>query len=257
MEIIVESLEDMVKNADVNKMLVGEPVLLNGIFVVVKYVRRGELKGPYMLLDDAVESKIDFPVVREDVRKDISKFYNTALTNFVNKKLVSGLCDVHASEQGRVTQTRLVMGDYEEDRNELVSNLMRNDDRFAKLLSNVEFPYRESFSEDVLKEMESYFKVDDDVIPLLFIYKLDFMKLDNVKLPTSSRLRNGNTLLLLDPTTVLPNAGLKPNNMKNDTIVFTDDATYYLGRSFAGNITIREIECGELSNVRRHAYKLK
>ena len=86
---------------------------------------------------------------------------------------------------------------------------------------------------------------------------MQFVKVDKTSLPTSPRLRNGKTLLLLDPTTSLPNSGITTHTLNSEALVITNEEVYMLGRSFAGNVTIRKLECGELFTNTIHNYEIR
>jgi hypothetical protein len=252
----VESIEEIVKNADVNKLVNGEPTLLDGLGMAVKFVKRGHHDEEVLLLDDVVEKKIDLPILSEDLRKDVYTFFNNMLTNFYNRKFVSGLCDVIATSDGKVDQARIVIANYSEDREDLINSFVNVDSRFSNVVNNNPLDYELELEENVREAIFKDLKCPDDVLPLVFLFKLDFIKLDHVKLPTSERLRNGNTLLLLDPEVVLPGIGLKSRAPANDTVVITDDGEYLLSKSFNNRATIRKLECGELFTNRKHEYKI-
>jgi len=257
MNILLESIEDVIKHADVNKLENGNvPTLLNGLGVVVKFVKRGGIQSDMVLLDDVVERKIDLPVLSDDMAIGVYNFFNAALTNYYNRKLISGLCDVVVGEN-TIDQVKIKLGNYSEDRDDFVNEYVNKDDRFSKLLNLINITYADNIPEETLKSLKEYFPATEHMVPLIFLYKLDFVKLDSVKLPTSKRLRNGETMLLLDPSVTLPESGLNKNKpLENEVIVITEDNEYLIGKSFNNRHTIREIECGELFHYKIFPYNI-
>ena len=257
MGILLESIEDVIKHADVSKVENGgQSALLNGLGVIVKFVKRGSIQNDMVLLDDVVERKVDLPILSDDMAIGVYNFFNAALTNYYNRKLISGLCDVIVGESS-VDQVKVKIGNYAEDREDFINEYVNKDDRFSKLVNLISMTYTESVPEETLKSLKEYFPATENMVPLIFLYKLDFIKLDNVKLPTSKRLRNGETMLLLDPAVTLPDSGLNKNRpIENEVVVITEDNEYLIGKSFNNRTTIREIECGELFTYKIFPYNL-
>jgi len=254
--VVVKSIEEMINIADIAKLNNNEIKMVNGIAIVVKFVKRGNHTEDIILLDDVVESKVDMPILSVDLRKDVYDFFNASLTNFYNRRFINGLCDISVTPSGTVDQFRLKIGSYVEDRDVLMNKYIAKDERFSKLANLIEMYYEENISDDFRKSLIGTLICPEDVLPLVFAYKLDFIKLDNVKLPASKRLQNGKTLLLLDPDVVLTGINLNKKVPKDEVVVVTDDNKYLLGRSFNNRVTIREIECGELFNNKIQKYDL-
>jgi len=255
--VILNSIEEMVVKADIAKLgNENEAILSDGVAVVVKFVKRGNQTEDIIMLDDVVERKIDMPILSTDLRKDVYDFFNAAMTNFYNRRFINGLCDIAVTSNGGVDQFRLKIGDYVEDRDVLMNDYMVKDERFTKLLTLTEVYYENSFMDGIKQILAESLVCPKDVIPLVFLYRLDFIKLDGVKLPTSKRLQNGKTLLLLDPDVVLAGLNLNKKTPKHEIVVVTDDNKYLLGRSFNNKVTIRELECGELFNSKIQHYEL-
>ena len=239
--------------ADVAKITEGGPVLFHSVGMVIKFVRKNELPNKVYMLDDVVESKKDFPILRDDLRKDMYTFFNDCLTNYVNRKLVAGLCDV-AVIDGKIHQIAVSIDDYAEDRAELVNGLAAEDNRIKDIVDMAVFYYKDDMG-DIMSHVENGYDIPDDVVALVFASNLQYVKLDNLKLPTSKMMRNGDTMLLIDPSHSLPDSKLTPNTLDNEAIVITDDGSFMVGKSFKGRLTIRKLRCDEYFDYRKHAYK--
>ena len=254
--VLLESINDAVRASDLS-MLVNnnKPMLFDGMAVVIKYVRRGDMKDNYISLDSVVSEKIDFPILRDDLRKDVFDFFDAALTNFVNRALIAGTCDVSIQGDKEVCQTRVKISDYVEDRDELLNGLAKEDVRFDNICRNLTFPYVLN-NDDIKEELDKLNIDEENSIPLVFITPLKVIKLDHVKLPNNRYLMSGNTMLLSEPDRVLKTSELNESTAGFETLVMTEDKNYLIGRTFNRKLSIRELECGELFEYKKRDYKI-
>ena len=237
---------DLRVNNEINYMINDEPVVIDGYIINVKFVKRGDIKQDYITLDDVVIKNKAMPELRKDLRLDIYEFYNTQLTNHLNRRLVGKLMGIKING-GQVDQFRIVIESYKDDIHDL---LAVDDDRLKIILSEFE-----TYGLDDIKEadgfsdiIEYYTKLggeDNDIIPLLYFTKISTCKTENVELPTSKRLRNGQTLYLLNPehVTKVPMEELPVNN---ELLLFSDAGNFIIDQSYEGKYTIRKATLDEI-----------
>jgi len=206
----------------------------------IKHVPRGDEKRDIIFLKDVIDTTANgLPFLRTDIRADWFRFFNTQLTNHVNRIMKSCYSKI-TIVNGEPKQTTLLIDNYIEDVNYLLNKAAKERD-FQNALNNINIVSElDMEDEDAVEAIEAFMAHDEKVLPLVYINEVDMIKVDKNYKPSNSKFEKGMPMLIKDKfNTLFPGSGLTEDIIERETVVISDDDIYLLNHTYMGNVSIR------------------
>ena len=239
---ITNSLQGLYEASSELTLLLGESTIIDKYIVNVEYLAKGSYTKSFISLEDVMvkETGDEYPRLRADLRMDEFKFFNTQLTNFINRTLVGtlALTSVRGNEP---VQEFMFIDDYSTDIDLVIAECKTNT-ALRDAMDLVNFTWLSKIDDDLItEELETMFVDNDNIIPFIFLDNISVIKLDKINIPDSPELEKGNLLSVPDHNATFPNSPID-ENIKHPTVVFVNDETYLLTLSHAGYLCVRKTD---------------
>jgi len=246
-------------------------------FINVKFVRKDEnfkdkdgKPKSVLMLKDVIEDELaydKFPILREDLRKDIHTFFNTQLTNLVNRNLIGRYGKIVIID-GEPHQSHIAIENYTEDIFDLVK-ISRENELLNKVVNTIKIEQEVQFSKNSSgEEIDAHFNREnfdyltgpdgnENTMALVFVntFRVLYTKRSNVPEALGNIYK---PYLLRDIRDVFPACSIgQLDYNENEMIVITDDNFYMLGKTGYDNTALRMLHPLELFDYSVFKYRLK
>jgi len=246
-------------------------------YINVKFVKKDENfkdeKGQpkkVIMLEDVIDDELaygKYPILREDLRKDIYSFFNTQLTNLINRNLLGRYGKITIVDD-KPYQTHIAIEDYNKDIFDLVK-LSREDDLLNKVVKSITIEQKVQFPKDNKGEdIDPDYNRDNfdyltgpennkESIALVFVNTFSTLYTKRYNIPKSLGTLH-KPYLLRDIRDAFPacNTGQLDIN-ENEMIIITDDNIFMLGKTGYDNTAVRTLHPLELFGYSVFKYRLK
>ena len=240
---VVNSLSEIGQLVDIHQVT-GRRGLISVVTMAVKYVKRNGVEEDYYSKDILLDSDSSLPELATDNRLDVYNFYNTKLTNLINRKLRNTVSKTVLTGD-TIKQYKVIIESYTGDLPALKTS--KNED--VKFVADTTKLLYLINDDNLLDEVNSRITTlaptlgtdADAVLPLIFLEQFDVLP---VKLPIfkNSRLEKGEALALTNDDLV------NVTDINRETILLDTNTSkmYILDKNRYGKLSIRLTKVDEI-----------
>lgn len=232
---IFNSLVSTELDARREALLAREAVVSKEVVLVnMSFIKRGGYKTTYVSLNDAIEpyGGLTMPIIKDDNRRDVYNYYNTQLTNVVNRKLLNGYRNIFTVGDD-IKQAAVAMDEYDDLKALLGAYPIET------MLNNIDFSMGEDMSNAINEWVIKEFGDGEDIIPVVMHNVVSTIYIADLDLTTNKRLENGEAVMVKEPRDV--HNDIAKLDKGEESLVFTDKGTYVIDVTNEGNASMRKL----------------
>lgn len=244
----VNSLIDARTIAESSYIADSRSTVHNVIVKNVNMVERGDLDKDRIKISEVLVGDRNLRKLKTSTRMDVFKFFNTELTNFINRKLRNTVSD-KAIKRGILRSNPPGFDHYSDQYDDISKMAVSRSSYIEKAIA--------SFDTRVLTAGDNiaYEEIPDDVLALESGTDIDFMYTEFVNLPEHNNVTKTKSVLVGKELainndiviTTRPNSNNAYHVVTKELVVATNDTFYIIDRTVNDNLTLRELDILEFN----------
>jgi len=227
------------------------PNMLDVFLLNIKHIKRRKETEKYLFLNDILDKtqvQAGFPKLDETLRSDVLKFFNTQITNNVNRVLKTTYAKIKIINDNPV-ESIITIDNYMEDMPDLIE-MSKNNVNLEKALRKIDIVTDiGKLDKETEEDLKTFCMTNEDVLPIIYATKITVIKVRKINIPTNSVFEKGLPVLIDDFNKFFPESGLSPMVIENETLILSDDQAYLVNRNFNESIAIRKFNTNEIFSL--------